>query len=115
MRALCGAPRSVEDVSTENKNTPIIAITRFKARPEDTEAVKDKYDALVTTVRSADRGPAEERLGRTEDGTWVAVWLWDSAETLKKAQELAHTLPQARDAFALVADVTSEIVQLDAS
>lgn len=99
-------------MSTEKTNKQIIAITRFKASPEDTEEVKIRHAALVSAVRSAAPGLEEARLGRTEDGTWVGVWRWDNAESIRKAQELAQTLPEAKAAFALASDVTGETMEL---
>lgn len=99
-------------MSAENTKKPVIAITRFKAKPEDSEEVKDRHATLASTVRSAVPGLEEARLGRTEDGTWVGVWRWDSQESLRKAQELAHSLPEAEKAFALASDVTGDTLEL---
>lgn len=99
-------------MSTEKTNKQIIAITRFKASPEDTEEVKIRHAAVVSAVRSAAPGLEEARLGRTEDGTWVGVWRWNDAESMRKARELAPTLPEAKAAFEWASDVTGEIMEL---
>ncbi|MDA0634830.1 antibiotic biosynthesis monooxygenase [Nonomuraea sp. MCN248] len=99
-------------MSVENMNNAVIAITRFKAKPEDAEEVKAKHATLASTVRAAVPGLEEARLGRAEDGVWIGVWRWDSQESLRKAQELAHSLPEATAAFALASDVTAETAEL---
>src|SRR5690606_8737858 len=112
VRGLSGGFGTFGSMSTEKTNKQIIAITRFKASPEDTEEVKIRHAALVSAVRSAAMGLEEARLGRTEVGIWVVVWRWDNAESIRKAQELTQTLPEAKAAFALASDVTGETMEL---
>ncbi|HEX6353281.1 antibiotic biosynthesis monooxygenase [Actinophytocola sp.] len=90
----------------------MVAITRFTADPAAAEEVRARHAALVSAIRSAASGLAEARLGRLDDRTWVGIWQWDSAEHLRTARQAVADRPETAAAFALVADVTGEEVEL---
>ncbi|WP_067832577.1 antibiotic biosynthesis monooxygenase [Actinomadura kijaniata] len=90
----------------------VISVTRFQADPADAEEVRVRHAALVAAIRAAQDGLTEARLGRADDGTWVGVWRWDSADSLRAAREIAPATPAAAEAFALVRDVTAEAIEI---
>jgi hypothetical protein len=90
----------------------IIRITRFQLDPADVEEMLSRRAALISAVRDACAGPAEARLGRLDDESWMDVWTWDTAEDLRAALEAAPRLPAAGAAFALVKDATAEQAEI---
>ncbi|TDD12448.1 hypothetical protein E1218_35365 [Kribbella turkmenica] len=95
----------------------LIAVTRFEAVDTVTaDEVRDRHTALVGAVRAARPGLTEARLGQLDDGQWVGVWRWDSADTLKAVRELVPTIPEVKQAFELVREgsaVVDEITVVD--
>ncbi|WP_326826472.1 antibiotic biosynthesis monooxygenase [Streptosporangium sp. NBC_01639] len=91
---------------------PLISITRFHADPADAEQVRARHAALVTALRTTLPGLTEARLGRLDDETWVGVWRWDSAASLRAARQAAPATAAATEAFALVRDVTAEDIEV---
>jgi len=63
---------------------------------------------LLEAVRAESAGPAETRLVRVDERTWVDMWRWDSPETLRAALDGAPGLPEAAAAFAIARDVLAE-------
>jgi hypothetical protein len=86
----------------------VIRTVRFTVDPADVETMLDRRRQLLDAVRAAFSGPAEARLVRVDEGTWLDIWRWDSAETLKAALDAAPGLPEAAAAFALARDVSGE-------
>ncbi|MBE1490697.1 antibiotic biosynthesis monooxygenase [Plantactinospora soyae] len=90
----------------------LISITRFQADPADAAQVRAQHAALVTAIRAALPGLTEARLGRLDDGTWVGIWRWDSAASLRSARQAVPGTAAATEAFALVRDVTAEDIEV---
>ncbi|RZS38873.1 antibiotic biosynthesis monooxygenase [Herbihabitans rhizosphaerae] len=90
----------------------IAVITRFTANPQDAEQLTARHAALVAATRASCPGPAEARLGRVDDESWVAIWRWESAEHLAAARASAPGSAEARAAFELAKDPTGEDVEL---
>ncbi|WP_433169500.1 hypothetical protein [Kribbella sp. CA-247076] len=95
----------------------LIAVTRFEAVDSATvEEVRSRHTALVGAVRAAQAGLTEARLGQLDNGQWVGVWRWDSADTLKAVRELVPSMPEVKQAFELVKQdsaVVDEIAVVD--
>ncbi|MFI0350396.1 antibiotic biosynthesis monooxygenase [Actinomadura sp. 9N407] len=90
----------------------LISVTRFQADPADAELVRARHGALVAAIRAARPGLTEARLGRLDERTWVGVWRWDDAASLRAAREAAPVTPAAAEAFALVSEVTAEDIEV---
>ncbi|MBO0771606.1 MAG: antibiotic biosynthesis monooxygenase [Actinobacteria bacterium] len=90
----------------------IIRTTRFKADPARATEVVARRAELISAVRAAFPGLTEARLAQVDEGTWVDMWRWDSAESLATALAGAPALPAAAAAFSLVTDVTAENADL---
>jgi hypothetical protein len=86
----------------------IIRTTRFTADPADAEVVLERRRNLLEVLRAKFSGPAETRLIRVDERTWVDMWRWDSAETLNAALAGAPQLPEAAAAFAIARDASAE-------
>jgi hypothetical protein len=86
----------------------LIRTTRFTADPADAGAVLERRKKLLEAVRAAFAGPAETRLIRIDERTWLDIWRWDSPATLRAALDGAPSLPEAAAAFALARDLTAE-------
>lgn len=86
----------------------IIRITRFTADPAAADELARTHASLVAAVRAASPGPAEARLARIDERTWMSVWSWDSAEDADATSAAARELPEPGAAFALVSDPTAE-------
>ncbi|NUR88819.1 MAG: hypothetical protein HOY71_32430 [Nonomuraea sp.] len=90
----------------------VISITRFHADPAAAEQVRIRHAALVDAIRAAGPGLTEARLGRLDEETWVGVWRWDSAESLRAARQAAPGTPAAVAAFEVARDVTAEDIEI---
>jgi hypothetical protein len=86
----------------------VIRTTRFTADPADTDTVLQRRRNLLDAIRARFSGPAEARLIRIDERTWVDMWRWDSDETLHAALDGAPRMPEAAAAFAVVRDVSAE-------
>ncbi|MEU4571989.1 antibiotic biosynthesis monooxygenase [Nonomuraea sp. ATR24] len=91
---------------------PVIAVTRFQADPADAERLRARHADLVAATRAVVPGLTEARLGRLDDGTWVGVWRWESADSLRAAREAVPSTPEAVAGFALTRDVTAEVIEI---
>jgi len=91
---------------------PVITVTRFQADPADAEQIRARHAALVAATRAACPGLTEARLGRTGDETWVGVWRWDSAESLKAARQAIPGSAEAVAAFSLTRDAAGEDIEV---
>ncbi|MDX6247461.1 MAG: hypothetical protein QOF10_821 [Kribbellaceae bacterium] len=90
----------------------ILRLTRFTVEPSRADEMLEKRADLITAVRAKCAGPTETRLARVDEQTWLDLWRWDSDEALQEAVEVAHGLPEAPAAFAMVQDPTAERVEL---
>ena len=86
----------------------LIRTTRFTADPADAGILLERRRKLLDAVRAVFAGPAEARLIRVDERTWVDMWRWDSPEALQAALEGAPGLPEAAAAFALARDIRAE-------
>ncbi|GAA0916597.1 hypothetical protein [Virgisporangium aurantiacum] len=86
----------------------IIRTTRFTADPGDAARVLERRRNLLAATRARFAGPAEARIIRVDERTWVDMWCWDSQETLDAALEGAPKLPEAAAAFEVARDVSAE-------
>jgi hypothetical protein len=86
----------------------LIRTTRFTADPADTATVLQRRRNLLDAIRARFCGPAEARLIRVDERTWVDMWRWDSPETLQAALAAAPSLPEAAAAFAVARDISAE-------
>jgi hypothetical protein len=86
----------------------VIRTTRFTVDPADADTMLARRRQLLEAVRAAFAGPTEARLVRLDDETWLDIWRWDSAETLRAALEGAPGLPEAGAAFAVTRDASVE-------
>lgn len=86
----------------------LIRTTRFTADPADARTLLERRRQLLQAVRAAFAGPAETRLIRVGERTWVDMWRWDSPESLRAALDGAPSLPEAAVAFTLTRDVSAE-------
>ena len=86
----------------------LVRTTRFTADPADADTVLERRRKLIEAVRAAFAGPAETRLIRVDERTWVDMWRWDSPEILQAALAGAPQLPEAAAAFAVARDVSAE-------
>jgi hypothetical protein len=86
----------------------VIRTTRFSVDPADADTMLARRTQLLDAVRTAFSGPSEARLVRLDDETWLDIWRWDSAETLRAALEGAPSLPEAAAAFAVTRDASVE-------
>lgn len=86
----------------------VIRITRYRTDSVETEEVLARRATLLRAVRASFPGLTSAQLGRTDDGTWVDVWRWNSAAELDAALEKAPSLPESQAAFAIVTDATVE-------
>ena len=86
----------------------VITITRFAIDPANADALQVRHASLVAAIRFTAPGLTTTQLAKLDDTTWLAVWHWDSPESLEHARAVAPNLPEAAEAFALADDVTTE-------
>ncbi|WP_406067678.1 antibiotic biosynthesis monooxygenase [Micromonospora sp. NBC_01638] len=90
----------------------VVTITRFKIDPVNAEELRARHAPLVSAIRSAVPGLAEARLGKLDDETWIGIWRWESAESIRMAREVGPDRPEATAAFSLTRDVTVEQAEI---
>ncbi|MBT2227698.1 antibiotic biosynthesis monooxygenase [Nonomuraea sp. NEAU-A123] len=90
----------------------IVSVTRFQADPADADQVRARHTALVSAIRAELSGLTEARLGRLDDQTWVGVWRWDSAASLRTARQTLPGTAAATEAFAVAREVTAEDIEI---
>ncbi|GAA3107000.1 MULTISPECIES: antibiotic biosynthesis monooxygenase [Nonomuraea] len=86
----------------------VLRIVRFTADPADADQILARRADLISAVRARFPGLSETRLMRPDERTWVDSWVWESQAALEAVVAVAHDLPEAGPAFALVKDPTSE-------
>lgn len=86
----------------------VIRTTRFTADPADAAQVLERRRNLLHAIRAEFGGPAETRLIRVDERSWVDMWRWDSPETLEAALAGGPKLPEAAAAFEVARDVSAE-------
>ncbi|MEU0486854.1 antibiotic biosynthesis monooxygenase [Streptosporangium sp. NPDC006013] len=91
---------------------PVITVTRFQADPADAEQLRTRHAALVSATRAAFPGLTEARLGRLGDETWVGIWHWDSAASLRAARQAVPGNAEATAAFSLTRDAAVEDIEV---
>ncbi|MER5321711.1 antibiotic biosynthesis monooxygenase [Streptosporangium roseum] len=91
---------------------PIITVTRFQADPADADELRARHTALVSATRAALPGLTEARLGRLDDETWVGIWRWDSAASLRAARQAVPGNAEAAAAFSLTRDAAVEDIEV---
>jgi phage tail protein X len=85
----------------------------YKVDPANLDELIARRAALIDAIRAAHPGLAEARLTRLDDGTFIDIWRWDTAEERKAALKDMAKYPQARAAKSLTRDsisVNGEIV-----
>ncbi|WP_049560523.1 antibiotic biosynthesis monooxygenase [Nonomuraea sp. SBT364] len=90
----------------------VITVTRFRADAADAEQLRARHTALVSATRAAVTGLTEARLGRLDDETWVGIWRWDSAESLRAARQAVPGNAEAVAAFSLTRDAAVEDIEV---
>jgi hypothetical protein len=86
----------------------VIRLSRFSADPASVETMLARRADLIAAVRRAHPGLERAEIVRVDERTFVDVWRWDSAESLRAAQATAPTMPESGPAFALTTDITAE-------
>ena len=84
-----------------------IRLHRYTVDPPNLEELLARRAAAISAIRAAHPGLVEARLIRLEDGTFIDVWRWDSAEQMQAALD-ATPVPPASAATSLTQDRTTE-------
>ncbi|TDC43839.1 antibiotic biosynthesis monooxygenase [Micromonospora sp. KC213] len=93
---------------------PVVTVTHFHIDSADAGELRARHAALVAATRAAVPGLTEARLGRIDDETWVGIWRWESAESLRASRQAVPGSAEATAAFALTREPTvSDIEILD--
>lgn len=59
---------------------------------------------LIDGIRSANPAFAEATLIKLDDGTYLDIWSWDSAEDMQRAAQAAGSIPLVEATLSLTAD-----------
>jgi hypothetical protein len=87
-----------------------VRIHRYAVDPAEVEELIARRTKVIAAMRERIGGPAETRLIRLDDGTFVDYWRWDSVDHMRAAGAgiAAGTLPEAGAAMSLTRDKTDE-------
>jgi hypothetical protein len=64
----------------------------------------EQRSALIQGIRSANPAFTEATLIRQDDGSYLDIWRWESAEAMRSAAEPAKNFPLVRATLALMTD-----------
>jgi hypothetical protein len=64
----------------------------------------EQRSALIQGIRSANPAFTTATLIRHDDGSYLDIWRWESAETMRRAAEAAKNFPLAGATLSLATD-----------
>jgi hypothetical protein len=64
----------------------------------------EQRSALIQSIRSANPAFTQATLIRQDDGSYLDIWRWDSAEAMAGAASAARSFPLVRATMALTTD-----------
>jgi hypothetical protein len=64
----------------------------------------EQRTALIQGIRSANPAFTEATLIRQDDGSYLDIWRWESAETMRAAADAARNFPLVGATLALTTD-----------
>jgi len=66
---------------------------RYTVDTGNLDAMLEQRNALITGIRSANPAFSGATLVRLEDGSYLDIWRWESAEDMRRAAEAAAKVP----------------------
>lgn len=82
-----------------------IEVVRFTVAQDQRTAFLADRPAAIAALRATFGGLADATLAELEDGTWIDVLRWDSAEQAKHAAAEMATVPEAARWVGHIAEV----------
>jgi heme-degrading monooxygenase HmoA len=90
-----------------------LELARFAIRPEDEEAFLERRPAAMAALRRHFPGLLAIHHARMEDGAWLDIVFWDSAEHAHAAMAGVNAVPEIAHTFALIAAAAVEHGRID--
>ena len=84
-----------------------VELTRFRVRPENTDALLAARARMLEEFRADRSGFIDARLVRLPDGQWLDIVSWRSAEDFAASRAKGANLPAIRAFFAAIEEVVS--------
>lgn len=80
---------------------------RYSVRTGNLDAMLERRTTLIDGIRSANPAFSGATLIRLEDGSYLDIWRWESAEEMRRAAEAARSVPLVGDTMSLTTDHTA--------
>lgn len=80
---------------------------RYTVQTGNLDAMLERRTNLIDGIRSANPAFSGATLVRLEDGSYLDIWRWESAQDLRRAAEAAAKVPLVGATLSLTADHTT--------
>lgn len=79
----------------------VVRTHRYTVETGKLAALLEQRSNLIQGIRSANPAFTEATLIRQDDGSYLDIWRWESAEAMRAAAEAAKNFPQVGATMAL--------------
>jgi hypothetical protein len=79
---------------------------RYTVETGNLAAMLERRTNLINGIRSANPAFADATLIRLEDGSYLDIWRWDSADDMQRAAQAARDFPLVGATLSLTTDHT---------
>lgn len=82
----------------------VVRTHRYTVETGNLAAMLEQRTTLINGIRSANPAFTTATLIRQEDGSYLDIWRWESAEEMKNAAEAAKNFPLVAATLSLTTD-----------
>lgn len=82
----------------------VVRTHRYTVETGKLDQLLERRTKLIQGIRSANPAFTEATLIRQEDGSYLDIWRWESAEAMRGAAAVARSFPLVRATMALMTD-----------
>lgn len=86
---------------------PVVRTHRYTVETGKLAQLLEQRTALIQGIRAGNPAFTEATLIRQEDGSYLDIWRWESAEAMRTAAQAATNFPLAGATMALTTDHTA--------
>lgn len=79
---------------------------RYTVETGNLATMLERRTSLISGIRSANPAFSEATLIRLEDGSYLDIWRWESAEDMQRATEAAADVPLVGATLSMTTDHT---------
>jgi hypothetical protein len=86
---------------------PVVRTHRYTVETGKLDQLLEQRTALIQGIRAGNPAFTEATLIRQEDGSYLDIWRWESAEAMRAAAQAAKNFPLVGATMALTTDHTA--------